>query len=275
MDITHYQIHPALKGCVASIFTMSRNADENGEFVQTAIPSHECYLSFEFDTDFSVKNSITGVFSPTHQTTIIPPQLINTEISGKTIKAIMLKFKHAGFYRMFKVPIKQFNNECHNARDVFHREFVDLYDRMMGTAGLAAKVKVLESYLLKKVPTAEPYMPIDYAVERLLFNHGNIPIAGLASSACMSVRQLQRKFMERFGLSPKHFSKFIRFGNAYHMRNLFPELTWGQISTQCGYFDQMHLIHDFKSIAALNPCELDDKMSASAILLIPSTELLI
>jgi AraC-like DNA-binding protein len=272
MNITKHQVHPALKEFVETIFCFNRGAHENGDFSQTALPSHECFLSFEYDTDFLIKKNESENFVRSHLTTIIPPQLLKTEIKGKTIKAIMIKFKNGGFFRLFKIPIPHFKNECYNARDVFDKDFTELYEQIMEVDELETKIKVVELFLLKKVKQARPFMPVDFVAEKLSLNNGNVPILDLASCACMSVRQLQRKFMEQFGLSPKHYSKFIRFTNAYQMRTLFPHLTWGEISMRCGYFDQMHLIHDFQSIASLNPCELDMNISKSNILLVPANQ---
>lgn len=274
MNITQYHVHPALTTFVECIFYFSRAAHEQGEFSQTALPNHECFLSFEFDTDFLVKKSKAEDFVRPHPTTIIPPQLTKTEIRGKTIKAIMVKFRNGGFFRLFKIPIPHFNNDCYNAKDVLNKDFADLYDKIIESDGIENKIEALELFLLKKVTTAKPFTPMDYAVEKLLLYQGNMPIKDLASTSCMSIRQLQRKFMEQYGLSPKLYSKFIRFTNAQRMRTLFPHITWGEISVRCGYFDQMHLIHDFKSIATLNPCELDMNVSDANILLFPAKVLI-
>jgi AraC-like DNA-binding protein len=257
MDIVKYKgLHPALKEFVESIFYMSRDADEDGFFFQVALPNYECFLSFECDTDFVVRKGGDLDFSPLYSATVIPPQLVKTEIKGKNIKAIIVKFKDGGFYRLFKIPIPLFHNKCCNAKDVFDCEFSIIYDQIMEHIDPEKKMRAVEDFLLKKVINCKPFTPLDLAAKKILLSQGNTPILDLASNACMSVRQMQRKFMEQFGLSPKHYSKFIRYNNARQMKALFPNLTWGEISLRCGYFDQMHLIHDFKSITGFTPFEL-------------------
>lgn len=273
MKIIQQHVHPILQEFIESIFFFLRDAQEEGDFLQIALPSHECYLSFEYETDFVIKKGTTENFLRAHTTTIIPPQLVKTEIRGKTMKAIIVKFRDGAFFRLFKIPVPHFKNECYNARDVFGKDFTELYERIMNSDDLPGKVRLVENFLLKKVTDSLPIMPIDFVIERLLLSNGNIPVMELASGACMSIRQLQRKFMEQLGLSPKHFAKFIRFSNAHRMKMLFPNFTWGDISMRCGYFDQMHLIHDFKSIAEFNPCELDMNVSNSNILIFPAKKL--
>lgn len=256
MNITKHQVHPALKEFIDAIFSMSRDAHEEGTFFQTALPNYECFLSFELETDFLVKKGDSKNFVPLYSTTVIPPQFIKSEIKGKSIKAILVKFKNGGFFRLFKVPIPNFNNSCYNARDIFDKDFSEILAKIMEFESLESRIKVVEGFLLKKVRGCKPTISLDFLVDKLALNHGNTPILELASHACMSVRQLQRKFIERYGISPKHYSKFIRYTEACQIKTRNPQLTWGEISLRCGYFDQMHLIHDFKSITGQTPYEL-------------------
>ena len=87
----------------------------------------------------------------------------------------------------------------------------------------------------------------------LLHKNGNVPIEKIASLACLSLRQFERVCKERVGFSPKLFSRLIRFSSAYRMRENFPLLSWTSIAYDCGYFDQMHLIRDFKEFTGVAP----------------------
>lgn len=274
MNITFHQVHPALSEFVEAIMCFNRAADEAGEFSQISLPNHECFLSFEYETDFQVRTDKTNDFAGVHTTTIIPPQLGKTEMKGRTMKAIMVRFRSGSFFRLFKIPMPLFNNDCYNARDVLHKDFNGLYESILNAESLSDKIRLVESFLLAKVATATPYLPVDYAFEKLLQSNGNIPINDIASIACMSIRQLQRKFLDHFGMSPKHYSKLVRFTTAYRMRTSSPELTWGEISMRCGYYDQMHLIRDFRTFAAFNPGDLDLNSTQSNLLLFPGQSLL-
>jgi AraC-like DNA-binding protein len=269
MNITFHKVHPSLHEFVEVIMCFNRVPDDAGEFLQTALPNHECFLSFEYETDFLVKKEKGEGFVQVYSTTIIPPQLGKTELKGKTMKAIMVKFKSGSFFRLFKIPMPLFKNHCYNARDVLNKDFADLFERMLNTEHLADKIKLVEFFLLAKAMNASPFMPIDHAFEKSFSSNGNIPIHDIASIACMSIRQLQRKFLDYFGMSPKHYSKLIRFTAAHRMRTSFPQLTWGEISMRCGYYDHMHLIRDFRSIGEFNPRMLDMNVRNSDIILFP------
>jgi AraC-like DNA-binding protein len=67
------------------------------------------------------------------------------------------------------------------------------------------------------------------------------------------VRQVERISLARLGLSPKAFARVVRFSAAYRLHEERPGLRWTDIAYQCGYFDQMHLIRDFRDFAGMPP----------------------
>jgi AraC-like DNA-binding protein len=42
-------------------------------------------------------------------------------------------------------------------------------------------------------------------------------------------------------------------------------MNWTQIAYECGYFDQMHLIRDFKEFAGLAPGVIEKELEAAPI----------
>jgi len=54
---------------------------------------------------------------------------------------------------------------------------------------------------------------IDYAVSLIKQGKGNTPIPFIAEQACLSKRQFERRFLAGIGISPKVFSRIVKFGN--------------------------------------------------------------
>jgi transcriptional regulator GlxA family with amidase domain len=87
----------------------------------------------------------------------------------------------------------------------------------------------------------------------ILKHSGMVKIDQLAKDACLSNRQFERVFKERIGLSPKFYSRLVRFTKAWLIKENNPAVTWTEIAYSCGYFDQMHLIRDFQAFTGTNP----------------------
>lgn len=85
-------------------------------------------------------------------------------------------------------------------------------------------------------------------------------IQELASLSCLSIKQFERKCRERIGMNPKLYARILRFSKAYRLHEVYPELSWLDIAYQAGYYDQMHMIRDFKVFAGVNPSVIEQQL---------------
>ena len=67
----------------------------------------------------------------------------------------------------------------------------------------------------------------------------------------------QRTFINTFarevGMTPKLYSRVRRFNRALRMVHRREDVDWTDVALACGYFDQSHLIRDFRAFAGLSP----------------------
>src|SRR4029453_14213719 len=78
-------------------------------------------------------------------------------------------------------------------------------------------------------------------------------VASVAEDLGVSERHLRRVFHEVVGLSPKAFFKLTRFERALKSAKDDSDSSWSDIAVNAGYYDQAHLIADFRSITGANP----------------------
>lgn len=61
-------------------------------------------------------------------------------------------------------------------------------------------------------------------------------------------------FQQVHGISPKNFERFVRFQKLLHVINKMPErIRLDALAQQCGYYDEAHMIKDFKQYAGITP----------------------
>ena len=87
----------------------------------------------------------------------------------------------------------------------------------------------------------------------LLNSHQKITVTGIAKEACLSNKQLERRFKERTGVNPKLYERIIRFDNAFRLKNTQPKFDWLRIAVACGYHDYQHLVKEYKDFTGLSP----------------------
>ncbi len=94
---------------------------------------------------------------------------------------------------------------------------------------------------------------IDATLRAILSHKGQVTVERLAKYARMSCRQLERKFKERIGIPPKQLCRSLRFKNVFKYLEESPSESWASVALACGYYDQAHMIRDFKYYTGLSP----------------------
>jgi AraC-like DNA-binding protein len=87
------------------------------------------------------------------------------------------------------------------------------------------------------------------AAERLVSGS----VRAVATDLGVSDRHLRRVFHEALGVSPKAFAKLARFRRALRTASDHTHVSWASIAAATGYYDQAHLIAEFRAIAGVTP----------------------
>ncbi|MGV3622615.1 MAG: helix-turn-helix domain-containing protein [Archangium sp.] len=113
------------------------------------------------------------------------------------------------------------------------------------------RIARLQEALLEAVqPKRAPSDRVLHAFSRL---GGDAPdIASLADSLGITTRQLERRFVDELGASPKQMASLLRFRRALAAMQV-PRPDFGAIALECGYADQAHLIRDFTKYTGAPP----------------------
>jgi AraC-like DNA-binding protein len=94
----------------------------------------------------------------------------------------------------------------------------------------------------------------------IIERNGNITARQLGAEFHYSEKHIRRLFLRHVGVSPKKFSRIVRVNYTLRlMQGKFENFT--NVSEEAGFFDQAHLIHDFKDLFNITPCEYTMKMS--------------
>jgi len=122
---------------------------------------------------------------------------------------------------------------------------------------------VLERAIAERLASAErgltPAPLVTEAAERL--KNGNV--AAVAADLRVSERHLRRLFRDTVGVSPKTFARLARFRRALRAARQSARASWARIAAESGYYDQAHLIADFRLIAGATPQDLLGELQAA------------
>ena len=175
---------------------------------------------------------------------------------GKDFLVFQVVFSPGGLYRLTGIPSHQLNNCYFDAETIFDKSIKEVNDKLNDAADFNEMVIVVESFLLnQRNRGVKELHRLDEVSNLILRTDKTLNVEWLAKESCLSLRQYERKFKERMGVSPKYFSKVVRFENAFRMKNKEPYLDWQSIAFRCGYYDYQHLAKDYKTFTNQNPTD--------------------
>lgn len=115
-----------------------------------------------------------------------------------------------------------------------------------------AQQALIEQHLLACLKDAPPRRsPVQQLLERIATTEGRARLTDVLQSVPLGQRQLERLFRHQVGLTPKQFSRIQRV--ALVRRELRAGEGLLDTALACGYSDQAHFIHDFKTVVGMTP----------------------
>lgn len=165
-----------------------------------------------------------------------------------------VRFLPDGFMPFATMPLQEMADKAVPLQELFGEEGVQLADSVLHATDHTARIGIIEAFLTNRLS-----MPgvidrvVNISVAAIVDLDGQLSVSGLAEQVNVNRRQLERKFAQAIGLSPKQLSKIIRLqATIKRMQSqAFGSLT--EIAYDGEYYDQAHLIRDFKEFTGVTP----------------------
>jgi AraC-like DNA-binding protein len=169
--------------------------------------------------------------------------------------SFVIAFEVHGLTDLFGVPSSEVTNHTYDADAVLGKPIRELEQRLGNSETFHQRISVANHFFAERLKHAQAVDRMAFAADQILSSSGKLPSAELAGQAGIGARQFQREFSARFGASPKLFSRIVRFQNALDTKARSSTKSWTDVAHELGYFDQMHMVHDFKEFTGESPTE--------------------
>ena len=143
--------------------------------------------------------------------------------------------------------------------DIFTGAMRHLGEQLADCEDWDERFDILDHALCERLARARPAAPeVRHALARITASHGRVDIAGLAAELGRSQKYLIHHFNHQVGLPPKRFARLVRFDRVVaHLRDNHAggggSDGWADLAARFGYYDQSHLVRDFRQFAGLTP----------------------
>lgn len=253
---------PALAPFVRS-FTY-REFDTHGkDLIKPWHASHECGIVFFFkDVPSTLINTKTHevLKRGTHCDVMGMSTQYNGDMTFNGKYAFLqIIFQPHGYYSLFNASPLEIADRIVCSGDIFNSEIKLLHEQLYEAENATAMAEMASKWLLgylNKKKSVDYKNRITVTANLITKNAGLVSIEALAQHACMSMRNFERLFISETGMSPKQLCCISRFNNALDLKLSNPNMKWTCVAHDTGYFDQMHLIKDFKRYCGEAPASL-------------------
>lgn len=243
-----------LSAFVKQYWAIENTLPKGRKHVQRIIPCGLPDLTFYFEDKPETESDHIGI-DAVSQISGQRKKYFDYTITGK-LSLFSIVFKPQGLMVFFDFPISELFNQNIPLEYLLKEEVAKLETDLYNSSTFEKKVEVAERFLfdrLRKTQKKWDLSRILHSINLIDRSRGRIKIDQLASEVCLSRKQFERIFSNFVGASPKQFLKIVRFQNVLFEKSQNQGLNLTELAYQCDYFDQSHMIGEFKAFAGMTP----------------------
>jgi AraC-like DNA-binding protein len=260
MNYQSYNPPHALAGLVQAIEVYHANWNEDAElpapYITCLANTQQCLYFYLRDGVKVIPAENIEVPSPTVVITGPKSKPVGLRF-GKDYLMVKVLFHPTGTYRLLGINMQRTVNNGLDAREFWGEELDGVLSDLRGTSSYESMANIVSAFLQTKVNAAcRPEEPIDQVVVKMMEPLSKHSLEEWADMACLSLRQFERNFATRTGISPKLFVRIVRFEYAMRVKNENEFKSWNEVALECDYTDAPHLLREFKEFAEFTPGKL-------------------
>lgn len=182
----------------------------------------------------------------------VQPQAIEIETAELT-EIMGVQFHPGGAPPLLHAPSHLFTGEEIALRDVWAgRSAGTLTECLQGAPTPDAKFRVLEAELLRRFKAYNPHPCVTLALAAV-HRDPQTHVAQVLEQTGVSAKRLLSLFRHEVGIAPKLYCRIRRFRRTIAQAARRQHVAWAELSAECGYHDQSHMIRDFHEFAGITP----------------------
>lgn len=153
-------------------------------------------------------------------------------------------------------PAQDFHNQLVDMDLIWGNWIHELREQLFELPHVEQKFRHLEAVLTQRLLQRSHSLDcICYAVDMITHSKGAISVRQLSDDIGMSHKHLIHQFKQLVGVSPKAFSKVMRFQHVLMSIDPSQTIDWTMIAIQSDYYDQSHFNKDFIAFTGMSPTQ--------------------
>jgi AraC-like DNA-binding protein len=163
-------------------------------------------------------------------------------------------FRPGGTVPFFETPAHEVTDAGISLEFVWgRRRAARLREQLLASRTPTAKLDTLERAMAEAWKSSALDPAVAFALDQFAERPEAARIAAVTDRIDLSPKRFIERFKAAVGVAPKRYCRILRFQRALRGAERGRPVDWTRIAVDCGYFDQAHFIHDFRSFAGITP----------------------
>ncbi|WP_184548402.1 AraC family transcriptional regulator [Mucilaginibacter sp. FT3.2] len=181
----------------------------------------------------------------------------NNLCSAEEIGMLVVVLQPYALFSLFKMAAHEVLNATINLVDLLGSEARELEEKVMEALSMTDAIAIVERFLIRRVTRWDDGdSNVFLALNHIYTQKGMVNISNLLKVVPVTERQLERKFKEWIGISPKKMADVVRLQNFLKSLQKHPFYdNIALLSYSYGYYDQAHFNNYFKKHTGITPLQ--------------------
>jgi AraC-like DNA-binding protein len=211
------------------------------EVTERVLPDGAVHLFFDVGDAYAA--TVTGVTSA--------PTVVR--LSG-VLEQVGVQLRTGAIATLLGVPAHELSGRATPLEAIWGRHACELLEQLAEMPP-SQRVAHLRAVLLDRLRASDaaPERRVLAAVRCIRAAHGDVSVRSLAAQLDVGERRLEQLFQREVGVSAKTFCRIARLHHTIDYLLEHRGESWPEVANACGFYDQAHLIREFRAITDTTP----------------------
>lgn len=175
----------------------------------------------------------------------------------RSLQGISLSITEKGINRLLNLQMRELYLQFIDLELILGSEVRFLLEKLESSHSYTQTASLLDDFFLRILKqNNKDKRTFFMQVNQVLSNESKLPsVVELADLMNLHERNLQRRFKEEIGLTPKEYLRLTRFVKIFRDITTDPRITIQDLIWRGGFYDQAHLIHEFQKVTNCSPMD--------------------
>lgn len=170
-----------------------------------------------------------------------------------------VRFQPAGAWPLGRISMHELTDEICDITDPLGSDGGELELKINAAASFGERKIIFEAFLVKRLASFNGDAIAQRAAALIQKSAGAISVTALADNMGVAERRLERRFNAAVGISPKMLARIVRFQGVVQSIQQAETPNMLDAVHGFGYFDQSHMIREFKEFSGDTPLSYFEK----------------